>query len=148
MRSKQVRQKCGYERIAYGEIMTTNLQKIAYVEDDPDIQFITKLALESGGFQVLACSSGQEILEQALGFAPDLFLLDVMMPGLDGPATLQALKRIPGLANVPVIFMTAKVQPHEVEQYKKMALSVIFKPFDPVSLANEVKTIWERAYHV
>ena len=124
----------------------TSLQRILYVEDEPDIQAVAKLALEMvGGFEVKICSSGEEALVEAEAFAPQLLLLDVMMPGMDGPSTLAALRNIPTLAEVPAVFMTAKVQPSEVAHYKSLgALDVIAKPFDPMGLADEVKRIWER----
>ena len=124
----------------------TSLQRILYVEDEPDIQAVAKLALEMvGGFEVKICSSGEEALGEAEAFAPQLLLLDVMMPGMDGPSTLAALRAIPSLAEVPAVFMTAKVQPSEVAHYKSLgALDVIAKPFDPMGLADEVKRIWER----
>lgn len=125
------------------------LQRIAYVEDDPDIQFIVRLALEASGLTVLACSSGREALEKTAAFKPDLLLLDVMMPGLDGPATLKAMRLMPALACVPVVFMTAKVQPQEVEQYKAMdALAVISKPFDPLTLAAQLRSLWSARHEV
>ena len=126
----------------------TSLQRILYVEDEPDIQAVAKLALEMvGGFEVKICSSGEEALEQAEGFSPQLLLLDVMMPGMDGPSTLLALRKLPSLAEVPAVFMTAKVQPAEVAHYKSLgALDVIAKPFDPMGLAGEVKQIWERQH--
>ena len=126
----------------------TSLQRILYVEDEPDIQAVAKLALEMvGGFEVKICSSGEEALEEAEDFAPQLLLLDVMMPGMDGPGTLAALRDIPSLAEVPAIFMTAKVQPAEVAHYKSLsALDVIAKPFDPMGLAAEVRRIWELQY--
>jgi DNA-binding response OmpR family regulator len=116
------------------------------VEDEPDIQAVAKLALEAiGGFDVLVCSSGKEALEKAAAFGPDLLLLDVMMPGMDGPSTLQALRAIADISTIPAIFMTAKVQPAEVAHYKKLgALDVIPKPFDPMALAGQVRSIWER----
>src|SRR3954463_8777109 len=83
------------------------LSRILFVEDDPDIQVVATLALESlGGFAVLACGTGTDALARFAEFAPDLVLLDVMMPGLDGPATLEALRRLPGGGGVPVVFMT------------------------------------------
>jgi CheY-like chemotaxis protein len=120
------------------------LKKIMYVEDEPDIQAVAKLALEAlGGFQVKICSSGQEALDSVLAFAPDLILLDVMMPGMDGPSTLKALRDLSELSKTPVIFMTAKVQPQELLQYKSLgAVDVIPKPFDPMTLADTVKKIW------
>lgn len=123
-----------------------NLQRILYVEDEPDIRAVARLALEMvGGFTVMICSSGSEALAEAEGFAPEMILLDVMMPGMDGPSTLQGLRGIPSLAAVPVAFMTAKVQPAEVAHYKALgALDVIPKPFDPMTLAGQVRAIWER----
>lgn len=120
------------------------LQRILYVEDEPDIQAIARLALEVvGQYTVEIAGSGDEALKLAPGFAPDLILLDVMMPGMDGLATLQALRTLPALADTPVIFMTAKVQPREVEQYKAMgALGVVAKPFDPMTLAQTIAGIW------
>ena len=122
----------------------SELKKILYVEDETDIQAVAKIALENvGGFTLEVCSSGAEALEKAPGFAPDLFLLDVMMPGMDGPATFQALRKLPGLENTPAIFMTAKVQPSEVESYKAMgAMEVIAKPFDPMTLSEQIKAVW------
>lgn len=123
---------------------TSRLQRILYVEDEPDIQAVARLALEAvGGYIVEIAGSGDEALRQAPLFAPDLILLDVMMPGMDGLATLQALRALPELAATPVIFMTAKVQPREVEQYKAMgAIGVVAKPFDPMTLAQVIADIW------
>lgn len=124
----------------------SELKRILYVEDEPDIQAIAKIALEAvGGFELKVCSSGEEALAHAVSFAPDLLLLDVMMPGMDGPTTLKALKELPELANTPAIFMTAKVQPTEVEEYKKLgAIDVIAKPFDPMTLSDQIKTVWKQ----
>lgn len=126
----------------------STLQRILYVEDEPDIQAVAKLALEMvGGFTVKICSSGEEALREAVAFAPDMILLDVMMPGMDGPSTLMALREQPGLANLPVAFMTAKVQPAEVAYYKSLgARDVIAKPFDPMALASQVRAIWEASF--
>ena len=122
------------------------LSRILYVEDEPDIQAVAKLALEAvGGFTLEVCSSGQEALEKAEAFAPQLMLLDVMMPEMDGPTTMKRLLEIPALASVPTVFMTAKVQPQEVKEYKKLgALEVIAKPFDPMTLASDISDIWKR----
>ena len=122
------------------------LKKILYVEDEPDIQTVALMALETiGGFTVQACSSGQEALEAAPGFEPDLVILDVMMPGMDGPATMQALRKLPAMTDVDMIFMTAKIQSQEVARYLEMgAVDVIAKPFDPMALATQVQAIWDR----
>ncbi len=124
------------------------LKRIMVVEDEPDIQTISKLALESlGGFIVQACGSGAEMLAAASSFAPDLILLDVMMPDLDGPSTLAILRATPALADVPVIFMTAKVQSHEVAHYRALgARGVIPKPFDPMTLADVIRQMWMDAF--
>ena len=126
--------------------MTQTLNSILMVEDEPDIQTIAKLSLESvGGFNVEICSSGQEAVDKAARVDPDLILLDVMMPGMDGPTTLQELKKIPELSGTPVIFMTAKVQPQEVRQYKELgAIDVIAKPFDPMTLSDNIRSIWDK----
>lgn len=120
------------------------LQKILYVEDEEDIRAVAELALESvGGFTLKSCGSGQQALREGPDFDPDLILLDVMMPGMDGPSTLEALMLIPALTDTPVIFMTAKVQSDEVAYYKKLgAVGVIPKPFDPMGLADQIRGIW------
>ncbi|MCW3147667.1 response regulator [Stutzerimonas stutzeri] len=122
----------------------SELRRILHVEDDPSIQAVTKLALEAvGGYQVLSCTSGAEALEKVEAFAPDFVLLDVMMPGMDGPETLIRLRERIDLAQVPVAFMTAKVQPREVEQLLSLgARDVIIKPFDPMRLAEQIRSIW------
>jgi CheY-like chemotaxis protein len=122
------------------------LQRILYVEDEPDIQAVARMALEAvGGFTLQVCSSGEEALQTAVEFAPDLLLLDVMMPGMDGPTTLQELRHLPELANTPAVFMTAKVQPQEIEQFKSFgALDVIPKPFDPITLSDQITLVWQQ----
>lgn len=121
-----------------------SLRRILFVEDDPDIQTVAKMALEAiGGFTVLACGSGSEALARLDEFAPDLVLLDVMMPGMDGPATLAALRESPTGRELPVVFMTARVQAQEVAAYREMgAEDVIAKPFDPMMLSEQVLAIW------
>jgi two-component system OmpR family response regulator len=121
-----------------------DLKRILHVEDDLSIQAVAKVALEAvGGFTVLSCSSGQAALDQVQGFAPDFILLDVMMPGMDGPQTLERLGLLVDMTQIPVAFMTAKVQPNEIEHYRSLgALDVIIKPFDPMQLATQVRAIW------
>jgi len=122
------------------------LTRILYVEDEPDIQAIARLALETiGGFTVEICSSGRKAIEVAPEFAPDLILLDVMMPEMDGITTFKALREIPQTVTTPVIFMTAKVQKQEIDRYKELgAVDVVPKPFDPMTLAAVIKGIWQR----
>ena len=126
--------------------MSKSLDKILYVEDDPDIQAIAVMVLDSiSGFKLEPCSSGNEAVLKAEAFNPDLVLLDVMMPGMDGPETLQALRKMPLLEKTPVVFMTAKVQPQEVQGYLDLgAVGVIAKPFDPMTLADQLREIWEK----
>lgn len=120
------------------------LQRILFVEDEPDIQAVARLALEAvGGFTVEICHSGKEALQKAPSFVPDLILLDVMMPEMDGTETLTALRALEQTATTPIIFMTARVQPHEVVQYRAIgALDVIAKPFDPMALSSTIQSIW------
>ena len=126
--------------------MARTLKKILCIEDEADIRTVAQLALASvGGFEVVLCPSGAEAIAEAAWFKPDIVLLDVMMPGMDGPDTLKALRALPGLASVPAVFLTAKAMPSEVARYKKLgALDVIAKPFDPMTLADHVKRIWKR----
>lgn len=120
------------------------LNKILYVEDDRDIQRIAQLALEKvGGFDVKICSSGHEALAEVSGFSPDLILLDIMLPEMDGLTILETLQQNEATAHIPVVFMTARVQADDVAEYQRRgALDVIFKPFDPMTLAGKLKEIW------
>ena len=126
----------------------SELHRVLYVEDEPDIQAVARLALETvGGLTVQICSSGEEALREAPRFEPQLILMDVMMPGMDGPGTLRALRERSLLEGVPVVFMTAKVQPREVAHYTALgALGVIAKPFDPMKLADQVRDLWGRRH--
>src|SRR5215208_6647175 len=99
------------------------LKRILMIEDEPDIQAVAQLALEAlGGFQVRICSTGSEGVQAATAFEPDLILLDVMMPGMDGPSTLRALRKLPKMIATPVVFMTAKVQPQEIADYRAIGV--------------------------
>lgn len=125
------------------------LSKILYAEDEPDIQAIAQMSLEMmGGYELKLCNNGREAVESAVAFAPDVILLDVMMPEMDGPTALKNLREMPELNDVPIIFMTAKVQTQEVEDYKALgAVDVIAKPFDPMTLSDTVKSLWQRAVY-
>ena len=122
----------------------TTLARVLYVEDEPDIQAVARVALQTlGGLTVKICSSGEEALREVKAFAPNLILLDVMMPGMDGPSTLAALRALPEFDRIPVAFMTAKVQPNEMAHYKSLgALDVVPKPFNPMTLADQLRAIW------
>src|SRR5690606_22522708 len=123
------------------------LSQILYVEDDADIRTICGMVLKSlYGVTLEVYCSCEEAITRSEAFAPQLVLLDVMMPGMDGPETLAALRRLPGLEKTPVIFMTAKVQAQEVEAYLRLgALGVIAKPFDPMSLSDQLRQLWNKS---
>ncbi len=111
--------------------------KILYIEDDTDIRELAILVLEDD-FDLIACASGEIALKHAPDNQIDLILVDVMMPGMDGPTTLEKLREFPHLQNTPVIFMTAKVTSLEQAQYRALNAGVIAKPFDPMSLAEQI----------
>lgn len=121
------------------------LEKIMLVEDEEDIRAVAELALEAvGGFTLRACDSGANALDNLEAFQPQLILLDVMMPKMDGPSTLRAIREKPEFANIPAVFMTAKVQPEEVKGYLALgAVDVIPKPFDPMTLSDQIREIWD-----
>ena len=120
------------------------LRTIMYVDDEPDIREIVRIALGlTREFTVHIAQSGEQALMLARELRPDLVLLDVMMPGLDGPGTLGRMRLDPHTAPIPVIFMTAKAMPKEVALLLEMgALGVIAKPFDPMRLSAQVSSLW------
>ncbi len=128
--------------------MDEALTKILYAEDEPDIRSIAQIALEDlGGFTVNYCNNGKEAIDAVSVFQPQLLLLDVMMPGMDGPTTLKEIRKINGFEHTPAIFMTAKIQPNEVTQYKALGvIDVISKPFDPITLAETIKNAWKNSH--
>lgn len=120
------------------------LQRIVHVDDDESIRAITRVALERiGKFTLLSCASGSEAIEKSAQFAPDMILLDVMMPGIDGPTTLKRLKETLDLTEIAVVFMTAKVQSTEIDYYKSIgACNVVIKPFDAMTLSDQLGKYW------
>lgn len=127
-------------------MIDTDLKSILYVEDDLHVRTTAKLVLEViGKFTVRECSSGREALLAAQDFHPDLILLDVMMPELDGLATLQQLRGMPHLADTPVLFVTSLTAPEDIERCMEAgAIGVIPKPLVPLRLAGQVHTLWEQ----
>ncbi len=115
------------------------MPRILYIDDEPDIREIAVMALElDPEFHVRSCESGGEGIEEAVRWLPDLILLDVMMPGLDGPDTLVRLRAIPSTSEIPVVFITARTR--DVKGLEALgAAAVIAKPFDPMSLADLVR---------
>ena len=126
---------------------TKECQSILYVDDDPDIcQVVQATLCLTAGLDVQIANSGATAIDLAYELRPDLIILDVMMPGLDGPSTLNRMRESPLIADIPIIFMTAKVLPTEIAHFLHLgAIGVIGKPFDPLTLADEVVVLWNRA---
>jgi CheY-like chemotaxis protein len=115
--------------------------RILYVDDEADIREIASMSLSlDGDIEVKACASGSEALQVAPTWQPSLILLDVMMPGMDGPETLASLKADPRTAAIPAVFITARTQSYEIERFLSLgAVGVIAKPFDPMTLAGQAR---------
>ena len=115
-------------------------KRILLIDDEDDIREVAKLSLEiTSGWEVFIASSGAEGLAIAEDQQPDVILLDVMMPGMDGPTTLQKLQENPAIQHIPVIFLTAKVQSAEQRRYAQLGVNaVLTKPFDPLMLAEQI----------
>jgi two-component system OmpR family response regulator len=115
---------------------------VLHVDDEPDIREVAAMSLElDPDMSLTSAASGAEALSlMEGGVRPDVILLDVMMPVLDGPGTLARLRQLPGLEQTPVIFMTARAQASELSRYLDLgAIGVIVKPFDPMTLADSVR---------
>ncbi len=125
--------------------MTKELKTILCIDDEADILEVLQLALEAvGGFTVHTCNHSKQAPEKAESLKPDLILLDVMMPGQDGPATLKILRENGNINKIPVLFMTARVQKSEIDEYMALGVAgVIAKPFDPMTLSAQIIQIWE-----
>lgn len=122
------------------------LQRILQIDDDEDILAVAQVALQGyGGFEVRTAQTGAAALDLLGSFAPQLILLDWMMPGMDGPATLRALQAAPALAGVPVVYLTATVSPHLREAaLASGAVEMLIKPFVPRQLVADLLAIWKR----
>ena len=119
--------------------------RVLIVDDENDIRRVARLSLAAvGGMEVAEAASGPEGVRKALEELPDVVLLDMMMPGMDGPATLQVLRDNPATARIPVVFLTAKAMTSEVERLKGLgARGVLTKPFDPMTLPGQLRAIVE-----
>ena len=126
--------------------MNPQLNKILYVEDEADIREVGQIGLEDvAGFTVRVCESGVVALEALRDFTPDMFLLDVMMPQMDGITLYGKIREKSDHAHTPVVFMTARVQPSDVARYMDLgAVGVIAKPFDPMSLGTQLASLWDQ----
>lgn len=117
------------------------MTRILYIDDEPDIREVAQMALElEPDFEVRTCASGAEGIAQARAWQPDLVLLDVMMPEMDGPQVLESLRQDPATASIPVVFITARTQAQEIAMLEALgALGVLAKPFDPMALGGQAR---------
>ena len=115
--------------------------RILVVDDDPDVRSVISLSLgRVGNMEVVEAHSGHDAIERLRRATYDAIVLDVMMPGMDGPETLAAIRQLPAARNTPVIFLTAKAQPREIQRLLDLgAVGVITKPFDPLGLGAKVE---------
>ena len=121
------------------------LRRILVVDDDRDVLRVVCTVLDSvGGFEAEACGMSREAVEVTRRFEPDLILLDVMMPEMDGPAVLKALRAEPSTETIPVVFMTAKVMANEANRYASLGVAgIIAKPFGARPLIDQIHAIWQ-----
>jgi CheY-like chemotaxis protein len=115
--------------------------RVLHVDDEPDIRDVVEISLGlDPDFEMRNCGSGREALVTAAEWNPDIILLDVMMPLMDGMATLRSLRENPRTASIAVVFMTVRVQSRELDLLRSLgAVGVIPKPFDPMTLAATVR---------
>lgn len=118
-------------------------RKILIIDDEDDIREVAALSLESvAGWEVVKASSGAQGLARAEEHQPDAILLDVMMPGMDGPTTFRELRKNQSTAHIPVLLLTAKVQGTDQRRFADLGVdAVLFKPFDPMTLSTQIATV-------
>lgn len=120
------------------------LERILCVDDESDMRMLIKMSLENvGGYEVQVCTSGQELLDNAARWLPDLVVLDAVMPVMDGLETLRRLRELDGYKNTPVLFMTGKAKDSEPAFRAAGAIGIVTKPFDPIHLAQDIQSLWE-----
>jgi CheY-like chemotaxis protein len=114
--------------------------RVLIIDDDDDVRMLVRMSLERvGGNMVIEAANGRDGIERAISERPDAILLDVMMPGMDGPATVRELRRVPETAGIPVVLLTAKVQPRDQERFAELPVQgTIPKPFDPLELPRQL----------
>jgi CheY-like chemotaxis protein len=119
------------------------MRRILIVDDEDDIREVAALSLEAtAGWKILTASSGAEGIEIATVEHPDAILMDVMMPGVDGPTTFRNMQQIPDIASIPVLLLTAKVQGADQRRFAGLGLAgILFKPFDPLTLAEQISEV-------
>lgn len=118
-------------------------RKILIIDDEDDIREVAALSLESvAGWDVVVASSGAQGLVRAAECQPDAILLDVMMPGMDGPSTFRELRKNPATSKIPVLLLTAKVQSTDQRRFADLGVeAILFKPFDPLTLSTQISTV-------
>ena len=118
-------------------------RKVLIIDDEDDIRQVAALSLESvAGWEVILANSGAQGLARAIEHQPDAILLDVMMPGMDGPTTFRELRANPATARIPVLLLTAKVQSTDQRRFADLGVeAVLFKPFDPLTLSDQIAGI-------
>jgi two-component system OmpR family response regulator len=126
---------------------TRKIQSVLYVDDDPDLCAVVQAALRSiAGLDVRIAGTGEQAIDLAYEFRPDLVVMDLMMPGLDGPSTFKSMRERTLLADIPVIFLTAKADPAEAARLLQLgAIGVLGKPFDPLRLYDDLFALWNKA---
>ncbi len=119
------------------------VHRILIIDDEDDIREVAAMSLESvAGWEVIMASSGAQGLVRAAEYLPDAILLDVMMPGMDGPTTFRELRKNPRTARIPVLLLTAKVQSTDQRRFADLGVeAVLFKPFDPMTLSAEISSV-------
>ena len=118
-------------------------KRILCLEDDPSIQLVLQYLFEMEQIMFLMSDDGRQVVRMALEFKPDLILMDVMMPLMDGITALKTLQQDPSTSKIPVVFMTARIQPQEVQEYLTLGVKgVISKPFDPMTLIAQLRAIY------
>jgi CheY-like chemotaxis protein len=119
------------------------IHRILIIDDEDDIREVAAMSLESvAGWEVIMASSGAQGLVRAAEYLPDAILLDVMMPGMDGPTTFRELRKNPRTARIPVLLLTAKVQSSDQRRFADLGVeAVLFKPFDPMTLSTEISHV-------
>jgi CheY-like chemotaxis protein len=117
-------------------------RNILIIDDEDDIREVAALSLESvAGWTVIKAGSGAQGVARAAEMRPDAILLDVMMPGMDGPATVRELRNNPLTARIPVLLLTAKVQGTDQRRFADLGVeAVLFKPFDPLTLSTQISS--------
>jgi CheY-like chemotaxis protein len=114
--------------------------RILIIDDEDDIREVAAMSLETvAGWEVMVANSGAQGLSRAATYRPDAILLDVMMPGMDGPSTFRELRKNPVTAKIPVLFLTAKVQATDRRRFADLGIhAVLVKPFDPMTLSTQI----------